>query len=315
MTIGKEMTSSNTEQVDAAASGDGEAVCYLCLGGGVDDNAGQPLRRDCACRGTDAGFVHFDCLTEYAETKSELADKMSLGMQEFITPWETCPSCHQEYQNELAIDIANKFVPFVRGKYPDDTQRQAEALYVQLCVLMCMLDRLKPVQKIEAGVTANVLLSMIDRMKNDAPLSRRYSSFAAYAHNVHGCIALQEGTEESARRAVTHFENALEVHVSIGDDEGIAIAKRNRAVATSKYEGGNSEELLKTSRELYEIRIAEYGEESEYTIFAGKNYAIDLQNANRGDEARELLMKLLATSKQVLGPHHNVTKDIENTIN
>jgi E3 ubiquitin-protein ligase DOA10 len=123
MTIGKEMTSSNTEQVDAAASGDGEAVCYLCLGGGVDDNAGQPLRRDCACRGTDAGFVHFDCLTEYAETKSELADKMSLGMQEFITPWETCPSCHQYYQNELAIDIANKFVSFVRRQYPDDTRR------------------------------------------------------------------------------------------------------------------------------------------------------------------------------------------------
>jgi hypothetical protein len=114
---------------------------------------------------------------------------------------------------------------------------------------------------------------------------------------------------------VTHFENALEVHVSIGDDEGIAIAKRNRAVATSKYEGGNSEELLEASRELYEIRIAEYGEGNEQTIEAGKFYAIRLRNANRGDEARELLMKLLATSKQVLGPHHNTTKDIENTIN
>ena len=39
----------------------GEAVCYLCLDGGADD-AGQPLRRDCACRGTDAGFVHLACL-------------------------------------------------------------------------------------------------------------------------------------------------------------------------------------------------------------------------------------------------------------
>ena len=69
----KEMTSS-TEQVDAAASGDGEALCYLCLGGGVDDGAGQRLRRDCACRGSDAGFVHLSCLTDYAATKSELAD-------------------------------------------------------------------------------------------------------------------------------------------------------------------------------------------------------------------------------------------------
>ena len=49
---------------------DKEAVCYLCLDGGLDD-AGQPLRRDCACRGTDAGFVHLSCLTGYAETKSK----------------------------------------------------------------------------------------------------------------------------------------------------------------------------------------------------------------------------------------------------
>jgi hypothetical protein len=46
------------------ASDDGEAVCYLCLDGGVDESSGQPLRRDCACRGTDAGFVHLSCLTK-----------------------------------------------------------------------------------------------------------------------------------------------------------------------------------------------------------------------------------------------------------
>ena len=90
----------------------------------MDDNAGQPLRRDCACRGTDAGFVHIDCLTGYAETKS----KQTSGMQEFVTPWQVCPGCHQKYQNELAIDIANKFVPFVRRQYLDDTQRQVASL-------------------------------------------------------------------------------------------------------------------------------------------------------------------------------------------
>jgi hypothetical protein len=68
---------------------------------------------------------------------------------------------------------------------------------------------------------------------------------------------------------------------------------------------------LEASQELYELRIAEIGEKNELTIRAGKNYAIALWNAKRGDEARELLIKLLATSKQVLGPDHNVTKEIE----
>jgi hypothetical protein len=124
------------------------------------------------------------------------------------------------------------------------------------------------------------------------------------AYHTHGRIALAEGTEESARRAVAYFENQLEVNKAIGDAEGIAIAKRSIAIAKSKYQGGNNdEELLKASQELYEIRVAEFGDRNEDTIHASRNYAIDLLT-NRGDEARELLTKLLATSKQVLGPQY-----------
>jgi len=209
------MTRANNE-VDAStsslASGDHDgAVCYLCLDGGVDES-GQPLRRDCACRGTDAGFVHLSCLADYAETKS----KQARTMKEFVTPWIDCPSCHQEYQNELSIDIATEFVSFVRRQYPDNTQRQVESLHVKLRALIDMFDRLQPVQKRETGVTADVVLSLIDRMKNESPLTRRYSFFAAIAHNVHGRIAFAEGTDESAKRAVVHFEKCLEVSKVIG---------------------------------------------------------------------------------------------------
>ena len=62
---------------------------------------------------------------------------------------------------------------------------------------------------------------------------------------------------------------------------------------------------------MYELRVAKHGKENEYTIWAGKSYAIELQEANRRKEARELLTKLLATSKQVLGSQHNVTKEVE----
>jgi hypothetical protein len=175
-----------------------------------------------------------------------------------------------------------------------------------------MLKMLQPVQKREAGVTANVLLSMIGRMKNESPLPRRYSKMEADAYNTHGRIALDEGSEESARRAVVHFEKSRQVFEAIGDAEGIATAKSNKAIARSKYEGDNNiEELLKTSLEMYELRVSEDGEGNEYTISAGKTYALSLQNANREDEARELLIKLLAKSKQVLGSHHTITKGVE----
>jgi hypothetical protein len=40
----------------------------------------------------------------------------------------------------------------------------------------------------------------------------------------------------------------------------------------------------------------------------------NLQRANRGGEAMDLLMKLLVTSKQVLGSHHNTTKEVEKVL-
>jgi hypothetical protein len=229
------MTNTVDESSSLAPDGDDvEAVCYLCLDGGADE-AGQPLRRDCACRGTDAGFVHLSCLTNYAIAKSTAWD--GRDMNDFIKPWRECPSCQQSYQNMLRIDIATAFVSFVRRQYPRNTQRQVEALYVKLNALNNMLDSLQPVQKREAGVTADVLLSLIDRMKREvSTLPERYSRMKARAYGVHG---------------------------------------------------------------------------NEYTISAGKTYALSLQDANRDDEARELLIKLLSTSKQVLGSHHNLTKEVE----
>jgi hypothetical protein len=73
-----------------------------------------------------------------------------------------------------------------------------------------MFERLQPVQKREVGVTANVLLSLIDRMRHDAsPLTERYSQIEGLAYQAHGQIALEEVTEESARRAVADLGRDL----------------------------------------------------------------------------------------------------------
>ncbi len=65
------------------------------------------------------------------------------------------------------------------------------------------------------------------------------------------------------------------------------------------------------THDVYKLRAAEYGEGSEVAIDAGKVYAMKLQDAHRGGEATELLTKLLATSKRVLGPNHSTTKQVE----
>jgi hypothetical protein len=138
-------------------------------------------------RGSDAGFVHLSCLAQYAATKSIRAGDMI----EFVKPWRVCPSCHQQYQNKFDVDIATDFSSFVLRQYPDNTQSQVESLHLKLRSLNNMLERLQPVQKREAGVTANVIISLIERMKGEvSPLPMRYSQFEADAFTVHGQIAI-----------------------------------------------------------------------------------------------------------------------------
>jgi hypothetical protein len=68
-------------------------------------------------------------------------------------------------------------------------------------------------------------------MKGDvSSLPMRYSQMESFTYYTHGRIALDEGTEEGARRAVTHFEKALEINKAIGFIDGIATAKRNIAL-------------------------------------------------------------------------------------
>ena len=113
---------------------------------------------------------------------------------------------------------------------------------------------------------------------------------------------------------MVHFENQLKVCEAFDMVDGIATAKSNIAIAKSKYKSGNSGELLKTSRELYDWCVATHGVGNEYTILAGNTYALELAKESRWRESRDLLMKLLATSKQVLGSHHSTTKETESKL-
>jgi hypothetical protein len=98
--------------------------CWICFQDEVDKS--ECLRRDCSCRGPDAGFVHLSCLVRYSEKKNiewDGRDPDDRLFNDFVKPWEVCPNCRQRYQNTLKADIANEFVSFVERKHPNDQQK------------------------------------------------------------------------------------------------------------------------------------------------------------------------------------------------
>ena len=299
--------------VDASANSTCEkgTRCYICLGEDNEDE--QPLRRDCSCRGSDAGFVHLACLVEHAASRSKKWNGRDLV--EFSKPWEVCLCCFRFYQNKLAMDISSEFVAFVEKEFPGDVCKQIESLDMKLGVLVTMIGSLRPEEKFETSNVAHKILSLINQLRVAKPnLPASYLMREAHAYKSLGQISLQERTGTGARLAVTHFEKQLELEHKIGDAEGAADAKFSIALARSKYEGSNdsnNELLLKVSQDVYKLYSAELGAEDAATINAGGNYAISLNNAKRGIEAEVLLKNLVAVSRRVHGPHHRITKSVE----
>lgn len=90
------------------------ASCYFCLEEGLDD-MGEPLLRDCSCRGDGVCFAHLSCMIKYAEQKSkEAAGK---DPKSFSEPWYECPNCKQCFKNELSLDMSSAFISFVESIY------------------------------------------------------------------------------------------------------------------------------------------------------------------------------------------------------
>ena len=77
---------------DASDADDDDApCCFICLGG--TDESGEPLTRECSCRGT-MGYVHHSCLVNYLEEKKKQGYLFLMR----------CVICKQPYKNtnELA---------------------------------------------------------------------------------------------------------------------------------------------------------------------------------------------------------------------
>jgi len=75
------------------------ATCWICLEEGPD-GGGEPLLRDCACRGESAGYAHISCIVKYAQSRLDVC----------VMAWKECPHCAQKYQGRMALKLSINFV-------------------------------------------------------------------------------------------------------------------------------------------------------------------------------------------------------------
>ena len=278
--------------------------CWICHDEGVDD-FGQPLRRDCSCRGSTSGFAHLSCLIENAKFQTIQWDCHDLG--ELKRPWLICVCCNQSHQKELRIELATEFVSFVEEQHPVNHWILAIALYEKLVSV--------GPNQFEATIIANKILCLINQMKIEygtLPKQLLFHLIEARAYYYLGCIALNDGMKDGAKEALKCFEKCRDLgSVSPGMIIEVAMAEKHIDMVKEKCgEVISKERKVELSQNLYESRLKVYGEERIDTLYAGKHLAISLLNVRRLVEAERLLKKLAAVSKQVHGLDHTVTKSI-----
>jgi hypothetical protein len=285
--------------------------CWICLGDEADKS--ERLRRDCSCRGTDAGFIHLSCLVEYAKKKNQEWDEA--GCRDMVAlqrPWRDCPNCHQRYENALSVVISNEFVSFILKEQPNNKQKQIEALRFRLSSLY---ESLKPTQLDAAKEVATRILGLIGQMKVETrPFLHieYYMHIEATTYYALGVITCKMKTKEGGQEALAHFNKCLDLSMAINFVELTARAKCRISFMKSRYEGEeikqHTEERLKICQDWHEHCVTTYGEEHAGNIGTGVNLAIALSNAHHNIEAAKLLTGMVSVSERVHGSQHETTK-------
>jgi len=205
--------------------------CWICLEEGPN-NLGQPLRRDCA-RGF-GGYAHLSCLTGYAQHKAchiieteDERDDMSLA----------------DYENDVAIDMADEFVSMVENEYLHEQLIYLEALHFRLDTIILNWEGRVPIptQHEEAKDVANKILSLISEIKASSgslSLPQQVDYITATTYNSLGIISLMEGKSCSLQASVRYFAKCQAICEALGVggiDEASSASEDDNRVIPDEY--------------------------------------------------------------------------------
>jgi hypothetical protein len=306
-------------------------VCWICLEEGPDKK-GEPIVRDCACRGDDAGFAHPSCNIKYATKKCE----ESTNTHVFNSPWCICPNCNQNYQNDLANIISAAYVSYTKTTYGypgnqfHDKIKIMQVLRNQIEFNRSGADRNEKGARQVGEKLIKELLALVAQAKEEhnmggwvrmASTSNEFlqykymcSNFEVNAYYCWGQIYAFGNTEEITNTEIGYYKKARDIYNSVGNqteanlmtnciDRASALMDRNMACQSEK------------TKKIYDMSVQTFGVNSDQAILTGVAYAFCLRREFYSIQAERLVTKLAATSRQVFGEDHKCTKQSSELMN
>lgn len=305
---------SHTTTMTTAQAPLDQPSCWLCLGEGPD-SFGQPLVRNCSCRGS-SGFAHISCIVSYAESESKRA-YTSGDMGDSLATFEVCPNCKQDYQNNVAYELSRAQVNFVEREFagPQHGFLYTNALTCRLVVLNVKNEN----DRYEGEVIISKMLSTFEAMKHTAQHRSHLlhpdatKAFEGHANANIATFYHKIGSDDSLQKAKVHFQKAKCIFEKEGDELGVMTINNLIENVEAEISGGGRKQYLTQGVEVglelrkYQLFTKEFGADDNTTIEAGVQLALAMWKEFRTIEAERLLTNLITRSRRVHGEGHDCT--------
>ena len=248
-----------------------DATCYICLEG----EDGGKLMRGCACRGTSAGFVHLECLTEFATSK------------DCRDGWVQCTNCKQDFTGALDLFMLRRFW----RRYRSDTHQEPRYDSTKF-LAHCLKTN-------DESDAANRLFNALTYVGNDQGIHldmklRRSTMLMENGQKAEALELLQATLPEA--------KTYTDVHPTYYYD---ALVNTSRVL----YDLDRKQESHDMDAELLAFAEEKWGPEGSGTLKARIAYARSCHLLGRDDESNAIFDDVIALSTRVLGRDHPTTKD------
>ena len=279
------------------------ASCYICLEDGTDSE-GQPLLRNCACRG-EAGWAHVACLANFADNKTMEAQRKQDHSIDISSFWIKCILCKTSHMQNMALAMADAFVK----KY-----EHSDIIGLRFASLNSLARSRYDNEDFDGAFALLVRLQeMCDFLTSKGSDVRRQEG------NLLSMIGEVFIVKEKFNDALSTFERQRELYVAVFGPNSPEVQKNTRRTAVVKEHIGIGERRHHredTAAEL--VRARERFRENQECVDIRRRLSIHmrlvlaLRNDGRYHEAVKQMKELVFESRQNLGPSHPDTLMIRN---
>ena len=255
-----------------------DATCYICLEGEDD---GEKLMRGCACRGDNAGFVHLECLKEYATSNEDSVDDESV-----TNSYGVCINCRQPFNGALRLHMRRSF--WRRHKNGHDYRLRRFAVQF---LADCLLDY----GEVD---TTDHLYNELRKIGGHGLVIRRHRAdmMIKNGHKLEGLQLLRAMVPEAKEdSAMMYFQTLF-------------------SLADVLYELERNDEAFETATDAVAIAEETFGLESPNTLIVKVMYASICSDLGYIDKMGELVLDNLAIATQTFGPDHSLTQKLKSIL-